>query len=1114
MLRLVFGKTPEDKLEYYSREIKRLLSSGENAHGIICIVPDQFSFEFDKRLYCELGPKEFNLVRISSFKKLAEELIVSYGTDKGVLIKKAERLSLMFLSVRRAIKEKGLTALDRAAKRPSFIGEMSEIIDGLIRSGATSELLEGYLSRLEGTLRDKLSDIAAIYGFYIQELKSRGLRDESSLVGIGAELSQRHDFFRGSHVFIDRFDSYSKDELDFIKRMLSSAAAVTVSLNLPKDLKPQGASVYSTVYSTKKRLLQAAEELGAFCEQLEISEEAPRAEGIRSVESVMLRKRQTGPSCEGVEIIHAKTVYEEAELCAAAARALISEGVCGCTDIAVIVRDVDSYMGALESAFERYGLPYFIDWKSRACDASAMVFIFMAIEAAASRRPNTERLLGLLRSPFSGFTEEEIILLEEYAVRWNIDGDVWLSDFSADWEKVSLEELNRIRRRLVEPVKRLHDACSGAEAAQICLAFNAFLKEWDFPGNAHRLIMESPDEGERLEAARLFKQVWTVLMEGISSIYTIAGSQRLSLTAFLELLRVIMSQLTISSPPQKLSAISVYDASRSVIPSVKTAFVLGLNERKFPMDIKRTGILSGSDTETLKKNGIVFELSQLERLDAERLYCFKALTAPRDRLVLSYTLSDSLGNRQRPSQAVRRIISSLGIAPKDAELLPRELYLSTPRAAYYHLTASGMDKGARLSVIKALMTLPEYEKRLAQAAGQSRVRSLEPEIADRLFTSDGSDINITASRVDLYNKCPYEYFLKYGLKLKTVRPLGIDPANRGSVMHFVFERMLSSHKEDFTSLSDGELSLGIDGCLREYRELYLGGDFGKTPGFEAVYSRLRIPCLEILINLREELKLSSFKPVRFEYDLSGGGRSILRLPLKGDGGRERYVSIRGIVDRIDVSTDLDGTEYIRIIDYKTGGKSLKWEELYNGLDLQMLIYMSALTRGSDTEFNKMSPSGVLYMNSGFLSCKDDYDPETSLLTRQQRSFKQLRRSGLIVDDGFSPYAMDSSLSGVFAPVTMTKSGELSGSCLIPKGSFLLLEDFALEKLREFGSGLVGGRISPMPVGKGGRSECSFCEYSDCCNHRRQSFRELDSEDKYRLLELIELDNGKKEDKDA
>ena len=425
-----------------------------------------------------------------------------------------------------------------------------------------------------------------------------------------------------------------------------------------------------------------------------------------------------------------------------------------------------------------------------------------------------------------------------------------------------------------------------------------------------------------------------------------------------------------------------------------------------------------------------------------------------------------------------------------------------------------MDKGARLSVIKALMTLPEYEKRLAQAAGQSRVRSLEPEIADRLFTSDGSDINITASRVDLYNKCPYEYFLKYGLKLKTVRPLGIDPANRGSVMHFVFERMLSSHKEDFTSLSDGELSLGIDGCLREYRELYLGGDFGKTPGFEAVYSRLRIPCLEILINLREELKLSSFKPVRFEYDLSGGGRSILRLPLKGDGGREKYVSIRGIVDRIDVSTDLDGTEYIRIIDYKTGGKSLKWEELYNGLDLQMLIYMSALTRGSDTKFNKMSPSGVLYMNSGFLSCKDDYDPETSLLTRQQRSFKQLRRSGLIVDDGFSPYAMDSSLSGVFAPVTMTKSGELSGSCLIPKGSFLLLEDFALEKLREFGSGLVGGRISPMPVGKGGRSECSFCEYSDCCNHRRQSFRELDSEDKYRLLELIELDNGKKEDKDA
>ena len=48
MLRLVLGSSPDEKLNMYAQEIRTLL---DQSREVTAIVPDQFSFEFDRILY-------------------------------------------------------------------------------------------------------------------------------------------------------------------------------------------------------------------------------------------------------------------------------------------------------------------------------------------------------------------------------------------------------------------------------------------------------------------------------------------------------------------------------------------------------------------------------------------------------------------------------------------------------------------------------------------------------------------------------------------------------------------------------------------------------------------------------------------------------------------------------------------------------------------------------------------------------------------------------------------------------------------------------------------------------------------------------------------------------
>lgn len=1108
MLQLRLGTNSQIKLRSTADAIKSSLDKGLD---VIALIPDQFSFEFDNAMYSVLGAKTFNRVKTISFKRLAREIISEFGTKNGVLMTQEQRLVIIYLSLLRAKKECELEIFSKQLEKPGFIKEIAEVIDSLSRSMILPEKLSEGSKKISGTLSSKLRDISKIYSVYCDEIKKRNLRDESSELVEATRLAIENGYFNCKAIYVDRFDSFSQDELMMVEAMISSSALTSVALSLPQAYKSSKLSPYSIVFSTKDQLVNIANKLGKQVDITLCKSEKKSTESIECVKQNIFTSNQNVFSSDGsVKIVCADTVYEEADFVSAKILELCEKEGYSFNDIAIFTHDLDTYKNVIEASFERYGITGFIDSGTAASSMSIAIYALSVIDAASTRKPDTEKILNFARSPFSYLSEREISLIEDYCVRWNVDGNMWLEEFKPDTDIDPFSDIESIREKIIRPIVNFREASKEGTAKKICIAFNKLLEDIRL-GTCAKSVIDDKEESQKVETARLFKQLWNVIMSSVSSIYLFAGDTPMTIKTFGELLKTVLNSHTISNPPQKLQSVKLCEVTRSIVSDKKVAFCVGLNDGKFPCDISKTGIFNSRDLAVLESIELLFEPSMITRIDSERLDCLNTFSIASDRLYFTYSNADIKGKTSAPSQYIRKISKLLSIDAVTAKSYPLEFYCKTPASAYYqYATARQRDESELLSVYESLIMIPEYKEKL-RFIRDSKIENhrLSPQVSKELFTNP--NIFVTPSKIDTYSHCNFMYFCKYGLGLSNVRPMAVDPASRGDIMHYVFEKILMHFGESFENATDDEIRLEIKNCLEKYLFEKLGGNFGKTAKFKADYNRIENASLEILLNIREEFKVSKFRPVRFEYRLAKqGGGTVLQIPITKD----VEVCIYGIVDRVDTFTSDDGKTYLRIVDYKTGSKQLNFEDIYNGVNLQMLLYMLALTEGTDPDFKDCVPAGVLYVNSVFLKCTGDFDPISEASHKKLASANsQFKRTGLLVEDMVSLTAMDEQFSGNYAPISINKDGSISKkSDVISKDAFKNLEKAAQRRVESFGNSLLLGKIDAIPLGRNDKElPCRYCEFTSVCDRKKYIYKLINKEDELKLMNEIGLESEAKED---
>jgi len=231
----------------------------------------------------------------------------------------------------------------------------------------------------------------------------------------------------------------------------------------------------------------------------------------------------------------------------------------------------------------------------------------------------------------------------------------------------------------------------------------------------------------------------------------------------------------------------------------------------------------------------------------------------------------------------------------------------------------------------------------------------------------------------------------------------------------------------------------------------------------------------VVRELWEELKDSLFEPAAFEVNFGGeGGLPAIAIP---NGSMQAI--LRGFVDRMD--TWLCGsTTYYRVVDYKTGKKDFDYCDVFNGVGLQMLLYMFALRNsGEENLGDRPVAAGVQYFpaRAPYLSADGSLEEAEAEKLRQ----REWKRRGLLLKDEAVLQAMEPGQKAARMDYSVKKDGTLSGD-LADREQMKLLEGYIFRYLGRLVEDIASGNVTPNPYTRGSRhNACAFCPYGSICH---------------------------------
>jgi ATP-dependent helicase/nuclease subunit B len=189
--------------------------------------------------------------------------------------------------------------------------------------------------------------------------------------------------------------------------------------------------------------------------------------------------------------------------------------------------------------------------------------------------------------------------------------------------------------------------------------------------------------------------------------------------------------------------------------------------------------------------------------------------------------------------------------------------------------------------------------------------------------------------------------------------------------------------------------------------------------------------------------------------------------------------LRGVVDRVDVWQRGDSS-YFRVVDYKTGKKSFDYCDVFNGVGLQMLLYLFALEQAGNSVIDgKRISSGVQYFpaRAPYVNVDGMMSDEEAQAVRK----KYWKRSGLLLSDEDTLRAMDATEKLDILSCSILKDGSISGD-VADRRQLGLLRDYIMERLAGMAEDIASGNVTPNPYTRGtSHNACTFCPYGSVCH---------------------------------
>lgn len=1092
MLNIITGRTGSGKTRYI-RDLAKQIAENEGDKAII-IVPEQFSFETERGMLELLGNEKMNNVKVLSFSLIAETLLTSYGKITKKPADDATRAVLMSMAID-SLQDK-ISFYNKYKKNPTLIKELLKFNRELKTCCIPSDKLSTISSEVsKPSFAKKLDELSVIFQCY-EALMIQSFQDDSLYLDMLADLLLDVPFFKEKTVFIDAFSGFSAQEYKIIERIIATAENVYITFCC--DTKRNNGE-YELFYNTMceiRKLREIANRLNVKIapERVLYSQKEYKADALNFLEDNLfdITEAQYDKSCDSIALVPCRNKNEECDYVAAEIKRLAREEGYRYRNIAVIERSEGDYKQQLMSSFRKYGIDCFPDNRQPILSQPLMAFMLSLFDILGEGF-KTEYVLRFLKTGLYGFTIEEISLIEDYALMWGIKSGEWKNEWKSNPDGFGYESneasdkklalINELRTRIVGPILSLKARLVDKTGDVISKELFDFLRNAEIDENLKAftaLLIEKGEDDLALEQGK----IWKILTEILDSLSSATEGAQITLKRYRELFEIIVSTKDLGQIPNGMDEVIIGSADRIKATAPKAVFIMGANSGVFPRASSSGVILNNAERCELQNKGIEL-VSNLEYNSVtENFIAYHAMTLATDKLYVLYSGTSTGGEALSPSELVLELKRIYG--ENITETIPSPLdFIESHRTAYSAL-AGEKNKNSQLgSTLYALFEKngSENELSMLEKLGKKDFRIQDSKLATNLF---GESMYISASKTERFYKCPFSYFCEYGIKAKPRREAQMDPAQSGSLVHELLEIFLRNNpKVKLVTLSNDEIKRQINDIIDDYVVEKLSGYENQPQSFARTIDLLKESSFKLIIQLIDEFAHCEFTPVNFELSINNDGDV---KPYEISLNDNASVKLIGKVDRVD-AYETDDNTFIRIIDYKTGGKDFNLGEVFAGLNMQMLIYLFAIWQNGGDLYKNVTPAGILYFQA-----KAPRATATGKLTRHSdelavsKSLKdKFRMSGMVLNNVDVISAMEKNMEGVYIPAVMNEDGTISGNVISMK-SLTRLKNKVDDIIRQMAFKLHKGEIPAFPTETG----CNYCQYNDICKHdSTDSIREFD-----------------------
>jgi ATP-dependent helicase/nuclease subunit B len=904
--------------------------------------------------------------------------------------------------------------------------------------------------------QQKDRELAAIYRAYQQHLNDNGLYDAEGRFWTARELlrdGQRRPFEHLRHVVVDGFTDFTRPQLEILQTLADRAD--TLQLSLPLESERGRPDLFAKPASTLAQV--RARFTGMTIERLARGE-CPTWPALAHVERELFKNPRhvvRATSAPGIEVSEAGRALDEVYLVARRIKRLLVSGdpatgnKVSPADVVVVARSPAALSEILREAFDELGIP---------CAFESGIPL--------SRVPLVAALVAALRVhvedwPFRGLLH----LLGNNYLRpdWTERRD--LAALAATDRVIRSQQVARGRRTLLGALRRAAEAQAATASAaverdrheaqrtlaiveQLAAAFDQLPRRATAGAWVRHLASLASDLGltrdlsshPREGKQSLDAEAWRKLLEALASVEKFttgqgATAEELDAQGLLDVLNDIAATEECQPMIDESGSVRVLSATSARALSIPYLFFVGLSERAFPPPERADRLYSEGEYERLAEAGLPLVL-RAEASQREMLLFYEVINRARRRLHLSYPGLDEKGQQLLPSPYLGELedvcgghmdrfrVEDLRPIPYDgiAASAKEQRILAVAQAAGIEVSRSGngsssfapLEPGRLLAGLHGQPdTRPVFENILAGlTANSSRSGNdafgpyegmLSAGARASLAVRFGPEVRFSASRLEMYQRCPFRFFLADVLRLEPMEELSvaIDPLSRGSELHEALARL---HREVNQKLgrpaspAEKEAAPIFERALARLLDELQHRAKDRAQPFQAALAEIERRQLRdwLADYTRQHAKYDALwesmeQPlVPAYFEVSFGDERLSDDPLSTteplvltDGTRR--VLVRGRIDRVDVG-HAAGRALFGVLDYKSGkARNYAASAIKSGEALQVFLYALAAEQ-------LLAGEQRVPWNSGYWFVTDEGYPEKTSVQMYEVDAQQLKPS--------------------------------------------------------------------------------------------------------------------------